>query len=177
MMTKAMETQDFFSKILKKAEKEVNFHTDGCKILIETFSSLDDILVFTITKYVLETDCPKKKLIAKRKSFHPLKQHAIYRFDHFDTFCEFCNSVKTLHKIDWNKLAKNIALYEWKNFYYLILRNSQPNYKNNSLFYSTLSEFAKPVSFSPHFEAKLLEHSKAIIKKNAIEIGIQFFAN
>ena len=36
-------SQNIFLDILEKAEKEVNFHTEGCKLLIEAFSSSDDI--------------------------------------------------------------------------------------------------------------------------------------
>ncbi len=67
IMTKAIETQDFFSLMLKKAEKEVDFHTEGCKLLIEAFSSLEDVLVFTITKYLPDSETRKKKLVVKRK--------------------------------------------------------------------------------------------------------------
>lgn len=175
LMTRAIETQDIFSDILKKAEKEVDFHTDGCKLLIETFSSLDDIFVLTITKYLPDNDSKKKKLIAKRKSFDKMSQHAICQFANFDIFCEFCNSLNSLHRIDANKLAKNIALYLWKDTYYLVLRNINTKYENSNLFYSTLSEFGKLVSFSNSFESKLLEHGKVIIKKNAIDVGIRFF--
>ena len=46
ILSKEVEIPEIFSVILKKAEKEVDFHTDGCKLLIEAFSSLDDIFVF-----------------------------------------------------------------------------------------------------------------------------------
>lgn len=177
IMTKAIETQDIFGTILKRAEKEVDFYTDGCKLLIEAFSSLEDVFVFTITKFSPDNEIKKKKLIAKRKSFNTVSNYAICQFQNFDTFCEFCNSIKSLHKIDVTKLAKNIALYEWKHNYYLILKNVNAQYENSRLFYSSLSEFGKLLSFSEHFETKLLEHGKVIIKKNAIDIGINFFTN
>ena len=43
----SIESQKLFLDILKKAEKEVDFYTDGYKLLIETFSSIDDFLVFS----------------------------------------------------------------------------------------------------------------------------------
>lgn len=175
IMTRAIETQEIFSDILKKAEKEVDFQTDGCKLLIEAFSSLDDVFVFTITKYEPDNDLKKKKLIAKRKSFDKINGNAVCRFENFDTFCEFCNALKNLHKFDSSKLAKNITLYLWKNTYYLVLRNINDKYQDINLFYSTLSEFGKLVSFSNSFECKLLEHGKVMIKKNAIDVGIQYF--
>lgn len=177
LMTRAIETQEIFSDILKRAKKEVNFDTDGCKLLIETFSSLDDIFVFTITKYSPDSDSKKKKLIAKRKSFHKAIQHAVCYFEDFDTFCEFCKALKCLHRIDTNKLAKNVALYSWKDSYYLILRDINSAYENVNLFYSTLSEFGKLLSFSNGFEYKLLEHGKVIIRKNALSTGFKYFAN
>lgn len=177
IMTKAVETQDIFSDILKKAEKEVDFHTDGCKLLIEAFSSLEDIFIFTITKYSPDNDMKKKKLTVKRKSFDKISEHVICKFVDFDTFCEFCNAIKHIHKPDNSKLTQNASLYLWKNAYYLILRNINTKYKNMNQFYSTLSEFGKTLSFSNNFEYKLLEHGKVIIKKNAIDLGINFFAN
>lgn len=177
IMTKSIETQEIFSNILKKAEKEVNFYTDGYKLLIEAFSSLDDILVITITKYLPDNDSKKKKLIAKRKSFNIIHQKAICRFENFDIFCGFCNALKNLHKLDYNNLAKNISLYLWKDTYYLVLKNINTKSDDINLFFSTLSEFGKLLSFSNSFEGKLLEHGKIIIKKNAIDVAIKFFVN
>lgn len=176
LMTKAIETQEIFSEILKKAEKEVDFSTEGCKLLIEAFSSLEDVFVFTITRYLPDTDAKKKKLIAKRKSFHKISDLTICQFENFDIFCEFCKSVKNLHKNNLAKLAKTISLYNWKDSYYLVFRNINTKCEDFNLFYSTLSEFGKLLSYSDHFESKLLEHGKVIIKKNAIDVGIRFFA-
>lgn len=177
ILTKAIETQEIFLDILKRAEKEVDFYTDGCKLLIEAFSSLDDIIVFTITKFSFEKDNKKKKLIVKRKSFDRISSQAICTFESFDTFCEFCNAIKSVHKSAHNKLVKNTVLYLWKNTYYLVLKNINIDYKSTTLLFSTLSEFGKLLSFSDHFEAKLLEHGKVLIKKNAIDVGINFFVN
>lgn len=177
LMTKAIETQDIFSNILKMAEKEVGFYTDGHKLLIETFSSLEDIFVVTITKYLSDTNAKKKKLIAKRKSFGKINEPAICQFESFDAFCEFCYALKSIHRFDSSKLAKNIALYLWKDTYYLVLKNVVANDESINLFYSTLSEFGKLLSFSNSFECKLLEHGKILIKKNAIKVGINFFVN
>lgn len=175
IMTKAIETQEIFSTILKKAEKEVNFYTDGCKLLIEAFSSFEDMVVFTITKFLPDNNSKKKKLIAKRKSFDKISEQVICRFENFDVFCEFCNAMKNIHKIDINKLVKNAILYLWQDAYYLVLKNIHTTPESTNLLYSILSEFGKPLSFSNNFEYKLLEHGKVIIKKNAIQIGFKYF--
>ena len=52
IMTKSVETQGLILDILLKAEKELGFKTEGCKLLIEAFSCGEDAFVFTITKYV-----------------------------------------------------------------------------------------------------------------------------
>ena len=167
MMHKTMGSQEFFLSILRKAEKEVDFNTDGCKLLIETFSSSDDIFVLTITKYKPEvqkdTGGTNKKLIVRRKSFFNANQKVICRFDDFDAFCEFCNAIRILRNV-------NSSLYLWKDFYYLILKNV------DAKTFSMLSEFAKVVAFSDIFEYKLLEHGNVIIKKNAISTGVKFFS-
>ena len=165
-MHKAFEMQEVFLNILKKAEKEVDFQTDGCKLLIEAFSSSEDIFVFTITKYLPEKDEKKKKLIVKRKNYNQVNgNYSICKFDSFDTFCSFCNSVKCIHKSENDKFIKNTVLYLWKDVYYLVFRNMNINEKDKNLIFSTLSEFAKFVSYSDNFESKLLEHGKVIIKK------------
>ena len=175
IMAKAIETQEIFSDILKKAEKEVAFYTDGCKLLIEAFSSFDDVIVFTITKFLPDKNFKKKKLIAKRKTFDQMSNEIICCFNTFDAFCQFCNAIKLVHKINPNKLAKNIVLYLWKDSYYLVLKNLNNKDGNTDLLYSILSEFGRLVSPSNHFDCKLLEYGKVIIKNNAIHVGIQYF--
>lgn len=175
-MQKAIEMQEVFLDILKKAEKEVNFQTDGCKLLIEAFSSSEDVLVFTITKYLPESDVKKKKLVAKRKSFTPtVAGNLICQFDDFDTFCGFCNGVKCVHKTENAKFLKNTSLYLFKDVYYLVFKNTNISEKDKNFIYSTLSEFGKFVNYSDSFENKLLEHGKLIIKKNALDVGMNLF--
>lgn len=175
IVTRSIETQDVFLDILKKAEEEFDFCTDGYKLLIEAFSSLEDTFVFTITKYLPDSNLKKKKLVAKRKSFNKLNHDFICCFEDFELFCEFCSSIKNLHKSKNGKPFKDATLYLWKNNYYLILKNLNPKYETINLFYATVSEFGKLLSFSNHFESKLLEHGKVLIKKNAIDVGIRFF--
>ena len=72
-ITKALKEQSFFIDMLEKAKKEVGFNTEGCKLLIETFSSSDDVLIFTITKYSIKeikksNNISNKKLTVKRRS-------------------------------------------------------------------------------------------------------------
>lgn len=183
LLTTSVDSHELFFNILKKAEKEVDFHTEGCRLLIEVFSSPDDILVFTITKYYptdkknTSDEKKKTKLIAKRKNFNVLNKQAIYAFENFDTFCNFCCFVNSIKKLDIKKISKDMALYLYNNTYYLVIKNINKDYKNINIFYSAISEFAKLSPFSANFSSKLLEHGKNIIKKDAISVGIKYFYN
>ena len=46
LLTKVLEKQTFFANILEQAKKEVGFNTDGCKLLIEAFSSFSVVIFF-----------------------------------------------------------------------------------------------------------------------------------
>ena len=182
LMSKAFEGQNFFIKILEKAKKEVGFNTDGCRLLIEAFSSTDDILIFTITKFSLKdsnlhTETPKKKLTVKRKSIDFLEKQAIYTFNNFDEFCDFCECINKLNNFDIKQFSKNISLYLYNNTYYLIIKNINISYEYVKIFYSIASEFSRLVTFSSNFENKLIEHGKVIIKRNAITTTIKHFSS
>ena len=61
------ESQSLFLEILNRAEREVDFDTNGHKLLIETYFQGNDICIFTITKYIESKlnvkNKPKKYLI------------------------------------------------------------------------------------------------------------------
>lgn len=180
LIAKPIETQNFLNNILEKAKEEIGFNTDGCKLFIEAFSSSDDILVFTITKYSSEStnqnaDSSRKRLSVKRKALNISNKNAIYKCPSFDYFCDFCNAISKKTSFDIKSFSKNISLYLYNNTYYLIVKNITSSSAYQKIFYSIASEFLTPVSFSDIFENKLIEHGKAIIKKNAINTGIKFF--
>ena len=178
IMTKAIDRQGFFVHMLEKAKDEVGFNTDGCKLLIEAFSSSDDILVFTITKYSekepLKNIDSSKKLTVKRKSLNIKNKEAIYRFRSFDEFCDFCECINKEYKFDIKKLSKNTYLYLYNNTYYLFMKNIVIEETALKNFYSIASEFLIPVHYSNNFENKLLEHGKLIIDSNLCSYNIEF---
>lgn len=174
-----IDSQSLFVDILEKAEKEVDFHTEGCKLLIEAFSTFEDVIVFTITKFSvndnnLSTNNKKKKVIVKRKTNTPLLNNAIYEFDNFDSFCDFCKSITNILDVHTEKIAKKVLLYNYNNKFYLILKDINYNNKNTKRIFNTLSEFAKIQNFSNNFEFKLLEHGNLFVKNNAILKGIKY---
>lgn len=181
IMKKALEGQNFFADMLEQAKKEVGFNTDGCKLLIESFTS-DDILIFTITKYSLQEIknskiTSKNKLTVKRKTLNFSNKQALYKFKNFDEFCSFCECISKNIDFDIKKLSKNISLYLYHNTYYLLVKNIDTSYKHIKTFYYIANEFSCPLLFSLAFENKLIEHGKIIMKKNAITTGIKYFVS
>ena len=183
IMSKAIERQGFFTYMLEKAKDEVGFNTDGCRILIEAFSTSDDILVFTITKYSIDSTSNKTLnpnkigVKAKRKSLNITNKQALYKLKSFDDFCDFCECISKEYKFNIKTLSKNTYLYLYNNIYYLLMKNINIEELARKNFYSIASEFLSPAHYSNNFESKLLEHGKLIIKGNSIVTGIKYFVN
>ena len=170
-------TQRFFKKLLKQAQSEVGFEVDDSKLLIEAFISTDGFFVLTFTKLSNET-YNKKSVIpkAKRKLSNPLSTTAIYEFNSFDEFCNFCIYINNSKLGNLKGFAKKISLYEFNSSYFLVLAEIDKEYKYSSLFYILISEFARLASNSPCFYSRLNEYGKVIFKNNAIQNGIKFFS-
>lgn len=183
LMTPSSKSQELFLEMLSQAQKEVGFDTDGYRLLIEGFSSSEDSLVFTITKYKEKIEKNKlspsqesKKLLIKRKTVSSQNPCSIYSFHQFDEFCDFCNYLNQNSSIHLRGLMENSCLYYWNNTYYLTLIGIHPNHKSIEQFYTAISEFATPVSSSKGLEAKIQEYGNKMIKRNAIYTGIKFFS-
>ncbi len=168
-----------FQMILNEAEKQVGFKVQNCKLLVEAFSTSDGYVVFTLTKYKndLTSINTSKKVKYKRKTFSTSYKNAIYKFNNFDEFCNFCTYCSSSKLSDLKGFAKNISLYEYKNFYYLVFTNINIDYKYTNLFYTSISEFSNLISNSIILKSKLIEHGNAIFKTNAIANGIKYFVN
>ena len=177
LMSNPSETQSFFGEILNKAEREVGFVTRDCKIMIEALASSDGFFVFTVTRLTSSNlDVSKtRKLKIKRKCIDPSSSKAIYSFSSIENFCQLCENFSTKFLNDLNNFSKDISLYLYNDTYYLAISDININHPNLHGFYAIFSEFATLVNHSSSFEAKLKEHGKIIIKKNAIKKGISYF--
>ena len=182
LINKSAKSQDLFLRILDKAEEELNFHTDGYKLLIEAFTSVDEVIVFTITKFEPKISrdnssvgFKKCKIIAKKKNISYFEKQAIYSFSTFEEFCNFCSFIKNIENFETNKFSKEISLVLYNDTYYLIIKNTNIKYEFYHVFHSVASEFGKMISTPRSFESKLSEYGEVIIKKNAIDTGIKYF--
>lgn len=150
-------------KILESADKQVGFKTDGCKLLIETVSSFDDTLVFTITKYSSDTGVTKTlrtvKPPRKINPSHSKRKKSIYKFETFDEFCNFCNHIYHVSNFDINDFYKDVSLFLYNNTYYLVAKNPEGFAKT---FDCIASEFSSSISYKPEFVNKLLEYGEVV---------------
>ncbi len=163
-------SQKLLLDILNSAQKEVGFETNGYKLLIETFSTSEDNIVFTITKFKNEKNSIKltKKISNESQNFY------IYQFNTFNDFCNFCSTIKQ-NTLSAYPQIKYSTLYYYKNKFYLALSKFDIKNKNSFNFFSLLNEFASYSTNNINFENILKEHGKIIIKKNAILTAKKYF--
>lgn len=150
-----------FASILETADQQFGFNTDGCKLVIEAVSYLENIFVFTITKSSL-SDADLKHPIAKpqnRKS-----SNSIYKFETFDEFCDFCGYIHDISNFDIKKFCKDISLYSYNDTYFLFVKNVNFSYEFASIFDCIATEFSTLISCDFSFENLLLEYGKIVIK-------------
>ena len=174
------ESQNLFLEILDRAEKEVNFDTNGHKLIIETYFEGNDICVFTITKYIESNinskRISKKYLTVKRKSQNFNSSSLLYQFNEFEDFCDFCNFINKNNNIILKGLFKTSLLYNYNNKYYLVIDGINPSHKSLQSFHSSLLEFSNSLKYNKNFKFKLKEHGKLYIKNDAIKTGIKYFS-
>lgn len=163
-------SQKLLLDILNFAQKEVDFDTNGYKLLIETFSTSEDNIVFTITKFKNEKNSIKltRKISSKIQNFY------IYQFNNFNDFCNFCSTIKT-NTLSTCSQVKYSTLYYYKNKFYLTLSKFDTKSKNTFNFLSLINEFAYYTTNNINFENILKEHGKIIIKKDAILTAKKYF--
>ncbi len=181
IMTKTIEAQGLFLEILDKAKKECGFDTDGYKLLIEAFSSQDEVIVFTITKFELKAEdkpavssFPKRLKVKRKFNVLPIYDFSIYRFEDFEQFCSFCASLRMYNQLSTNGLMCS-SLYSYNNKFFLVLSRIQLEYKSFILLCSLLSEFAIFCTNVNNFENRLKEYGKCLMRKNAISTTLKFF--
>lgn len=178
-MSNSIESQDIFFDMLDKADEEVGFNTDDCRIMIEALALKNGVFVLTITKF--EYDGEKSTL--KRKNVHIRRKSpainlkkTIYSFESFDAFCEFCTFLRnTLDEAQILDFAKKSDLYEYSSNYYLVLSNININSKSLKYICSSITEFAHFVNSSELFESKIKEYGILIAENNAIMTCMEYF--
>ena len=178
LMSNPSNTQKLFIDMLNKAEKEIGFKTKDYRIMVEALATIDGSFIVTVTRsspIQNEENKPKKAISFKRKVSKLSTSTAIYLFDTFDDFSEFCSYLNSNSLITLDKISKNFTLYTYNHKYYLLIDNINLNYKYLKTFYYTISEFANSVNNQEVFKNWLTEHGSLLIKKNAIKTTLKYF--
>lgn len=175
-MSNSMESQDLFFDMLEEAEKEIGFVTKDYLIRIEALAMAGGNFVLTVTRSLPEKvkNNTRKKVHIKRKNINTKAKCATYCFSSFEDYCSFIEFFKESNFKSTN-LAKNVLLYEYKNYYYFVLNNINFDFPNLEKVFHSITEFATFVNHSEVFLSKLAETGKLIMKHNAIRIGIKHF--
>jgi len=181
-ISKTSNSSDLFLNILEKAETELNFDTTGHKLLIETVFNIENSIILTITKYLPKNKKTtstyiNKRIITKRKNLVKENNNSVYKFEDFDIFCDFCNSINNNTQSNLLKLSKNTSLHLYQNSYYLIIKNTQKNINTNlETLHLRVSEFATKTLYPNILSSKILEYGKVIIKNNTISKTLLHFS-
>lgn len=177
-MSNSIESQDLFFDMLEEAEKEIGFVTKDYLIRIEALAMAGGDFVLTVTRTLPETAKTnfRKKVHIKRKKENIDAKEVIYCFSTFEDYCSFIEFFKK-NEFKSTNLAETILLYEYKNVYYLIIKNINIAYPDLKRLFSSITEFAIFVNHSEIFASKLSESGHLIMKHNAIRTGIKHFVH
>lgn len=178
-MSNSIESQDIFMDMLDKADEEVGFNTDDCRIMIEALALKNGVFILTITKFDHEGEKPilkRKNVHIRRKSPSLNLDKTIYSFESFDAFCDFCSFLRnTIERKQILDFVKESDLYEYNSNYYLVLSRINVNSKSLKYICSSITEFAHFLNSSELFESKIKEYGKLIIQKSAILTCMEYF--
>lgn len=149
--------------------------------MVEALAMTNGNFVLTVTRLEQEKEKGKntynkrKKVNIRRKTSAINTTKAIYCFNTFDEYCNFCEFLNNSILKSLNSFADGISLYEYKEKYYLVFSNIHVNTNLLKTFCSSITEFASFIEDSNLFESKLLEYGKIIMKDNAIDTCIEHF--
>ena len=167
MISNKISAQEFFSdssisqrilqSVLTQAEKEIGFHADDNKLLVEAIASDEGGCIFTITKLF---------------SYDNSELHLglFFKFENLEDFLSLCQSLKIMN-FDINILYKNCSLFLCRSTYYLVISNVD-NIPFNIV--PIFSEFGENLPYSPILEGLLNEYGKNICNKNNFEEYVKY---
>jgi len=124
-----------------------------------------------------QLNLPKRRALhIKRKLQMPEASDAIYCFDSFETFCDFCKFLQSsVVKNEMGDIAKYSSLYEYNSNYYLIFSRIILEQAASKFICTTINEFAHFIENPELYERKITEYGKLIMKENAINTCIENF--
>lgn len=182
-MSNSIENQDLFLDMLEKAEEQIGFKAQDCKIKVEALAMTENDFIVTITKVLPEINKKgspiylKKKPKIKRKINNINSSQLIYKFNTFDDYCNFIEFLIYNNLEDAIKIADKILIYLYNNNYYLVLNNLNTTYNKISTFLTSITEFASYVIEPNLFICRLTESGTLFVKNNAFKKSFIHFLN
>ena len=174
-MANSTQSQALFLKILDQAEESLGFNTDQYKLEINTLALSNGIFILIVTRLQKET---KKKVVrvhTKRKSNTNNPTFSIYKFNSFDNFISFCQFIVQNSDVNLLKvLENNNSLFKYNSQYFFAISTTTMNIKQKEFLFSCITEFAKFVTNSKTFLAKLKENTTCFLDNNAINSVIHY---
>ncbi len=174
-MANSTQTQALFLKILDQAEESLGFNTDQYKLEINTLALSNGIFILIVTRLQKET---KKKVVhvhTKRKSNINNPTFSIYKFNSFDNFISFCQFIVQNSDVNLLKvLENNNSLFKYNSQYFFAISTTTMNIKQKEFLFSCITEFAKFITNSKTFLAKLKENTTCFLDNNAINSVIHY---
>ena len=149
-------SQKLIEYLLLKAEIELDFKTEDCKLLVEAVKYSSGGLAFTITKLEDYNNTSTLRLL--------------YKFTDFEDFLHLCTYLKNMNITNIENYSKQFSLYIYNDIYYLSI--------NNCLdiplkIINIIDEYGEHI-YSPYkLEGIINEYGKIIYEKNAICEGIK----
>lgn len=149
-------SQQLLQYILFRAEKEIGFKTDDCKLLVEASKRSEGGFVFIITKLSEfgTMDC----------------SNFIYKFENFENFLTLCTYIKNMNFSNFENTPVNITLSLYNNAYYLSISNY---FQMPLTLLNAFNEFGEFLIYSPQLDGLISEYGKIIFENNAISKGIK----
>lgn len=149
-------SQEILEYILLKAEMELGFKAEDCKLLVEAIKYSGGGLAFTITKLFENNTIPSISLI--------------YQFESFENFLNLCTYIKNMHIHDLENFSEQFSLYTYHNTYYLLIND----YSIIPIeIINAFDEFSEHICCPYKLEGIINEYGKIIYEKNAICEGIK----
>ena len=174
------EIQELFWSAIRQAEKDVQFEVNGAKLFVESLSRGENGISLNITKVKNDTELSeaiersarrgtvsKTEIRLKRRKSLSKPPVYIYKFRNFDDIISAAKHIL-------NVFNGESTVYCCDNTYYLHLDPIDALDASN--IESVTCEFGRRIIGGPVFLARLREHGEAIIKNNALDILLEFFA-
>lgn len=156
VLSNSANSQKLLETMINQAEKELDFHPDDSKLLVEATSSNEEC-IFTITKLSPQDLYPQNYI-----------NSSVFQFENFDDFINLCQFLNNLSYLCLGEISKNFSLIYYNYTYYLKFTYNENHLIAIEHIKPFFGEFANDVSHSPGIEGILNEYGKIIFEKNAI---------